>query len=286
MKNHAFLSPGHSTGRHAQRQTGYSLAGMLSIGLTGLILLGGCNKTPAPAAPAAEPATTAQAAPTPAPAPGPDAGPAPTPGAAPAPAPAPGPAMTAAAPPPPAPPPPPPPPKKYVVPAGSQLVVRVGQTLTAKGSNVGDSFSGALAQSLVVHGVKVLKAGAPVTGTVVAAKGQGRFKGAGDLVIAVNRVGSYSVATSSYEATVKGKGKRTGAMVGGGAGGGALIGGLAGGGKGALIGGLLGAGAGTAGAAFTGNKDISIPAESVVTFNLTEPITVVMESQASSQESQ
>jgi hypothetical protein len=74
--------------------------------------------------------------------------------------------------------------------------------------------------------------------------------------------------------------------VGGGAGGGALIGGIAGGGKGALIGGLLGAGAGTAGAAFTGNKDISIPAESVVTFNLTEPITVVMESQASSQESQ
>ena len=283
MKNHAFLSPGHSIGRHAQRQTPYSLAGMLSIGLTGLILLGGCNKTPAPAAPAAEPATTAQAAPPPAPAPGPDAAPAPTPGAAPAPGPAPGPAMTAAPPPPPAVPPPPPPPKKYVVPAGSQLVVRMGQTLTAKGSNVGDSFSGALAQSLVVHGVKVIKAGAPVTGTVVAAKGQGRFKGAGDLVIAVNRVGSYSVATSSYEATVKGKGKRTGAMVGGGAGGGALIGGIAGGGKGALIGGLLGAGAGTAGAAFTGNKDISIPAESVVTFNLTEPITVVMESQSQSE---
>ena len=277
MKKHAFLSPGHSIGGHAQRLTAYSLAGKLSIALTGLILLGGCNKTPAPAAPAAEPATTAQAAPAPAPAPTPDA----------APAPAPGQAMTAAPPPPaPAPPPPPPPPKKYVVPAGSQVVVRMGQTLTAKGSNVGDSFTGALAQSLVVHGVKVIKAGVPVTGTVVAAKGQGRFKGAGDLVIAVNRVGSYSVATSSYEATVKGKGKRTGAMVGGGAGGGALIGGIAGGGKGALIGGLLGAGAGTAGAAFTGNKDISIPAESVVTFNLTEPVTVVMESQASSQESQ
>ena len=282
MKKHVFLSPGHSTNGHRKRQMAYSLGGMLSIGLTGLLLLGGCNKTPAPATPAAEPSTTAQAAPPPTPAPAPDA--------APAAAPAPAPAQSAAPPPPPAPapavPPPPPPPKKYVVPAGSQLVVRVGQTLTAKGSSVGDSFSGALAQSLVVHGVKVIKAGAPVTGTVVAAKGQGRFKGAGDLVIAVNRVGSYSVATSSYEATVKGKGKRTGAMVGGGAGGGALIGGIAGGGKGALIGGLLGAGAGTAGAAFTGNKDISIPAESVVTFNLTEPITVVMESQASSQESQ
>ena len=257
----------------------YSLGGMLSIGLTGLLLLGGCNKTPAPATPAAEPSTTAQAAPPPTPAPAPDA--------APAAAPAPAPAQSAAPPPPPAPapavPPPPPPPKKYVVPAGSQLVVRVGQTITAKGSNVGDSFSGTLSQSVVVHGVKVIRAGAPVSGTVVAAKGQGRFKGAGDLVIAVNRVGSYSVATSSYEATGKGKGKRTAGFVGGGAGGGALIGGLAGGGKGALIGGLLGAGAGTAGAAFTGNKDVSIPAESVVTFNLSEPLTVVMESPSQSQ---
>jgi hypothetical protein len=188
-----------------------------------------------------------------------------------------GPAMTAA-PPPPAP-APPPPPKKYVVPAGSALVVRVGQTITAKGSNVGDSFSGTLAQSLVVRGVKVIKAGAPVSGTVVAAKGQGRFKGAGDLGIAVNRVGSYSVATSAYEATTKGKGKRTAGFIGGGGGGGALIGGLAGGGKGALIGGLLGAGAGTAGAAFTGNKDVSIPAETVVTFSLSQPITVVMDGQ-------
>jgi hypothetical protein len=79
-----------------------------------------------------------------------------------------------------------------------------------------------------------------------------------------------------YDKAEKGKGKRTAAMVGGGGGGGALIGGLAGGGKGALIGGLVGAGAGTAGAAFTGNKDIVIPAESVVTFHLTAPVTVTV----------
>jgi hypothetical protein len=242
-----------------------------------LLLLGGCNKTPAPAAPAAEPATTAQAAPPPAAAP--DATPAPTPAPAPPPA-----AMTAAPPPAPAPapapavPPPPPPPQKYVVASGTPLVVRLQQTVSAKSSNVGDTFTGTLAQSVVVHGVKVIRAGAPVTGTVVAAKGQGRFKGSGDLAIAVTRVGIYSVSTSSYEATGKGKGKRTAGFVGGGAGGGALLGGLAGGGKGALIGGLLGAGAGTAGAAFTGNKDISVPAETVVTFNLTQPITVEIES--------
>ncbi len=75
------------------------------------------------------------------------------------------------------------------------------------------------------------------------------------------------------------KGKRSTGFIAGGGGGGALIGGLAGGGKGALIGGLFGAGAGTAGAAFTGNKDVSVPAETVVTFNLSAPLTVTLESQ-------
>jgi hypothetical protein len=256
MNKPALLSAKHSTGAQVQRQTAYSL---LSVLLGGLLLLGGCNKAPAPPAPAAEPTTTAQSAPPPAPAPAAES---------PAPAVAPAPAAPA----------PPPPPKQYAVPVGTPLVVRMGQTVSAKTNNVGDTFTGTLAQSVVVRGVKVIPAGLPVTGTVVAAKGQGRFKGSGDLGIAIRRVGSYSVTTTSYEATTKGKGKRTAGFIGGGGGGGALIGGLAGGGKGALIGGLLGAGAGTAGAAFTGNKDVSVPAETVVTFNLSEPITVVRES--------
>jgi hypothetical protein len=74
--------------------------------------------------------------------------------------------------------------------------------------------------------------------------------------------------------TQKGKGKRSAVMIGGGGGAGALIGGLAGGGKGALIGGLVGAGAGTAGAAFTGNKELTIPAESAVTVKMTAPLTL------------
>lgn len=92
--------------------------------------------------------------------------------------------------------------------------------------------------------------------------------------IQVTSISGMRVNVSSYEKEQKGKGKRTAAMVGGGAGGGALIGGLAGGGKGALIGGLIGAGAGTAGAAFTGNKDVVIPSESTISFHLTAPVSV------------
>jgi len=83
------------------------------------------------------------------------------------------------------------------------------------------------------------------------------------------------VATSSIARVEKGKGKRTAVFAGGGGALGALIGGLTGGGKGALIGGLAGAGAGTAGGAFTGNQQIVLPAETILTFRLERPVHVV-----------
>ena len=39
---------------------------------------------------------------------------------------------------------------------------------------------------------------------------------------------------------------------------------------------VAGAGAGTAGAAYTGNKEITLPAESMLSFKLSEPVTVKM----------
>lgn len=162
-----------------------------------------------------------------------------------------------------------------VIPAGTSVPVTMSETLSAKDNNVGDSFSGVLSGPLTTEGGgTAFKRGTEVSGTVVAAKGQGRFKGAGDLAIQLTSIGGMRVSSSTYEVTQKGKGKRTATLAGGGAGLGALIGGLAGGGKGALIGGLAGAGAGTAGAAYTGNKNVVIPAESRVTFRLESPLTI------------
>ena len=82
------------------------------------------------------------------------------------------------------------------------------------------------------------------------------------------------IDTASVARSEKGKGKRSATLIGGGAGLGAIIGGLAGGGKGAAIGALAGAGAGTAGTAFTGNKEIVIPAEYALSFKLLKPVEV------------
>ncbi len=179
--------------------------------------------------------------------------------------------------PPPAPEPPPPPPP-IVVPAGTSIVVRMGSTIDTKTANDGDTFTGTLAHTVAVHGEVAIPSGAGVTGTVVQSKSPGKFKGEGVLTVSLTSINvggaPEHIQTSNYSVIVKGKGKRTAVAVGGGTGAGALIGGIAGGGKGALIGGLVGAGAGTAGAAFTGNKDLQIPAEHVVTFKLASSITV------------
>jgi hypothetical protein len=115
-----------------------------------------------------------------------------------------------------------------------------------------------------------------VSGVVTEAHKAGRFKGGATLDLALNsltiRDKTYRLTTMTMAQTSKGKGKRTAVMTGGGAGGGALIGGLAGGGKGAAIGALVGAGAGVMGSAFTGNRDIEMPAESAASFQLTKSL--------------
>ncbi len=173
-----------------------------------------------------------------------------------------------------APEPPPPPP---VIPAGTNLRVRLVQAVGSKISETGQSFDATLSSPVVVKGVTLIPAGARASGTVTEAHASGRFKGAATLILRLNTVrvngATYAIRTASYAQTSTGKGKRTAAMVGGGTGGGALIGGLAGGGKGALIGGLIGAGAGTVGAATT-NRDITLPSETIVPFKMTSSLTL------------
>ena len=158
------------------------------------------------------------------------------------------------------------------------ITIRLADAVGSKISQPGQTFGGTLARAVEVGGEVVIPAGARVQGEVVDAKALGHFAGGALLQLKLNSIRvngeQMPVETATLSQTIKGKGKRTGVLVGGGAGLGAVIGGLTGGGKGAAIGALAGGGAGTAGSAYTGNKEIVLPAESAVAFTLKQPLRV------------
>lgn len=174
--------------------------------------------------------------------------------------------------------PPPPPPTVHVA-AGTALVIRIDQRISAKESRPGQRFTGEIHEPVNDGaGNVVIPKGSPVRGRVDAAKGRGNFKGAADIKLRLTALTlngkEYPLDTHDILRTKKGKGKRTAGFIGGGTGLGLLLGGIAGGGKGAAIGGLAGAGAGTIGAGATGNKDLVIPAESIVRFKLSDELVI------------
>ncbi len=163
-----------------------------------------------------------------------------------------------------------------IVPTGTGITVSLGSALGSKISQPGQSFTGTVAQDITVGNEVVIPKGTAVSGTVTDAKALGKFKGGALLDIRLTSMtlggSDMQIETAAKNFTEKGKGKRTAVLTGGGAALGGIIGAIAGGGKGAAIGMAAGAGAGAGGSAFTGNKEIVLPAESNVTFELTKDI--------------
>jgi len=165
------------------------------------------------------------------------------------------------------------------IPAGTELAIRINQRISVKTTPAGSRFDGELVDPYVdQNGRVILPKGTPVEGVVDVSHRRGHFKGSSLLELRLTALTlngtSYPLETHDMARSKRGKGRRSTALIGGGAGLGMLIGGIASGGTGLLIGGLAGGGAGTAAAGLTGNRDIDIPSESIVHFKLADDLTL------------
>jgi outer membrane biosynthesis protein TonB len=180
----------------------------------------------------------------------------------------------------PAPPPPPPPPQPITVtiPEGTVVTVRTIDSIDSATASAGQSFSASLDAPVVVNDHVVLPKGLNARLRLTEASSAGKFKGRSELTVSLETITyqgtTYSFKTSDVQQQGSSRGKRSAAVIGGGAALGALIGGLAGGGKGAAIGAGVGAGGGTAVQAATHGQQVKIPSETRLDFTLHEPVPV------------
>ena len=237
-----------------------------------------------------EPAKAA-AAPRPAPLPAPP--PAPAVEAPPAPAPAPAPQTAASAPQPapvyipatqadpipvPGPPPPPQPTTKTVtIPAGTQVYIRMIDSINAEKSHQNETFRASLDKDIVVDGKTIIPRRSDVFVKVVEVQTAGKLKGQSELQVQLDRLfigkQSYTVASNTFTKTGDSEGKKAARNVGIGAAVGAALGGILGGGKGAVIG--AGAGGG-GGAVLTKPGQLQIDSETQLMFALDNPVDVTI----------
>jgi hypothetical protein len=161
--------------------------------------------------------------------------------------------------------------------AGTTIPIRTNDTIDAKDTRNGRVYSGVVERDVVDDNNNVVIARRSDVELMV--RDIGHHTLALDLDAVVVNGHRYSVV--SYDVTRTGEKKdgigangRTGKFLGGGALFGTILGAVAGGGKGAAIGAVAGGTAGAVGQVVSRGSKVHIPAESVLTFQLQQPLTL------------
>lgn len=163
------------------------------------------------------------------------------------------------------------------IPSGTKINVRTDQSIDIRNSSDGRVFTGVVSDDVLDRDNRVAIPRGATAELIV--RNVNRSDMALDLESVTVNGQRYIVQTQNerYSADRKagvGKNERTGKYVGGGALAGAIIGAIAGGGKGAAIGAIAGGAAGAGAQTITRGKEVRVPAETVVSFRLEQPLTV------------
>lgn len=167
------------------------------------------------------------------------------------------------------------------------MSIRMIDTVDSSVNKTGEIFHASLDAPVVVDNDVIVSRGADVYVRLASASSAGHIKGKSELHLELVKLEfqgqSYPLVSSTYSLAGGSRGKDTAKKVGAGAVIGTLVGAIAGGGKGAAIGAAAGAGAGGVYQEATHGKQVKIPSETKLDFQLEQPVTVtVMPRSASS----
>jgi len=170
--------------------------------------------------------------------------------------------------------------QQFTVNPGTIITVRLIDSIDTTRNRPGDIFHASLDAPLVSDDRVVVPRGAEVIGRLVQVKAAGRISGRSEISLELTQITvagkEYPLQTATMEEQGASRGKRSAAVIGGGAGLGALIGAVAGGGKGAAIGAGVGAATGTVAQGVTKGQQIRLPSETRLDFRLLEPLTLTL----------
>ena len=171
----------------------------------------------------------------------------------------------------------------YLLQAGTKVEVRTDENIDSHTAAEGQTYAAEIYRDVMdATGNVVLPQGANAQLVIRSATRGGRISQAADLLVDLASVSvggrQYVVVSSDAERRGKqglGANKRTAEYVGGVSALGAIIGAIAGQGQGAAIGAGAGAGAGAIAEVLTKGSSLRIPAETILTFQLEQPLQIV-----------
>jgi hypothetical protein len=165
-----------------------------------------------------------------------------------------------------------------MLPEGTELRIRLLESLRSDKSQTGQSFAGTVDSDIQVQGRTVIARGSTVKGVVVNAEGSGRVSGRAKMALQLTQVQtggrSYDIDTNTLSMEAEGTTGRDAGRIAGAAALGTIIGAIAGGGSGAATGAAIGGGVGVGGTVLTKGKEVDLPTETLLSFKLTKPVQV------------
>jgi hypothetical protein len=171
-----------------------------------------------------------------------------------------------------------------LLPAGTQLMILTNEAIDSKTAASNQLFSGQVDQDVIDPSNELIVPKGSPAQLIIRAVSSGGVTGSSEITLDIQSITvngrRYNVTTADLKQHGRsglGANTRTAEMVGGGAAIGTIIGAIVGHGKGAAIGAAVGAAGGAGAQVLTKGKQVMIPAETVLKFNLDQAVTLAPE---------